>query len=350
MAELGEDGKAAGLASVVAAATALVTGVGALTLTGTLGRVQRNHGMLFAIALGVAVVGAGIWLGSSLISLKARPIRRRGWTLGRRQVAQGLAAILTVVGVALGFITAVITANDTEQPTVTVKLDDESLALTGTAAVNNLSSADRLGVVVDGLSKSANGYRIEENLSHSLVGPDGEGKAKTEFDVQVPPGRFDAVGVKAFTDDPEPCGVYRRKGEKKSNDGGTGCVVLPLPARPARPQLSATWAGNGRAAKAVILRFTIANAAGGGPAGELMALNVVGMRKARRVKMYRAVIAPPAPGGTERSVRLPVDPAMRVVCAQASAVGPGEALPSATCPIGAADAGVATVQLRVPDP
>jgi len=45
-----------GLPTIAAAAAALVSGIGLLTLTGSLGRVQRNSGDLFAIAVGMVIV------------------------------------------------------------------------------------------------------------------------------------------------------------------------------------------------------------------------------------------------------------------------------------------------------
>ena len=80
-----EADKGANLASIAAAATTLIAGVGLLTLTGVLGRVQRNHGEAFPIALAVAMLGAAIWLIASLISTKARTLRQFGlaWASAR---------------------------------------------------------------------------------------------------------------------------------------------------------------------------------------------------------------------------------------------------------------------------
>jgi hypothetical protein len=41
---------------MAAAAAALIAGIGALTLTGALGRVQRNSGLAFAIGLAFVVL------------------------------------------------------------------------------------------------------------------------------------------------------------------------------------------------------------------------------------------------------------------------------------------------------
>src|SRR5215212_437481 len=98
------------VAKVIAAGTALVTGVGLLTVTGTLGRVQRNHSTDFAFALGIVLLGAGVTLVSPLISAKAKPIRRKTRTFGLRETAQGLGAALVVLGVLWGFVTAIKTA------------------------------------------------------------------------------------------------------------------------------------------------------------------------------------------------------------------------------------------------
>jgi hypothetical protein len=60
------------LAAITAAATGLVGGIGALTLTGALGRVQRNHGPWFAVAVGLVLLGAAVFVGASMIEPQAR--------------------------------------------------------------------------------------------------------------------------------------------------------------------------------------------------------------------------------------------------------------------------------------
>lgn len=336
-----------GLPSVVAAATALVTGVGALTITGALGRVQRNHGTAFAVALAFVVVGAGLWLVSSLISTRARPIRIRGMTLGLRPLVQVAGVALSLIGAVVGFVTTVATADDTEQPTVKVKIEEGALTLTGNATVSNLSSEDRLVVYVDGLVDAHGGYR-PTNLFQAFVGPDGDGKASADLDVPIPipPGRFDAVGVKAFTGEaPGPCGGYQPDGSD-GEERGTACVVAPLPLRPARPQLHGSWRGKGSSDRTLHLKLTVADAAAGGASGELLWLHVVGVRGPRSVSLYRATIPPAPRGATERELQLPIDSDVELVCAQARMIEQNKPLADAPCPIRKANARVAAIELR----
>ena len=86
--EAGNPKDGLGIPALTAAAAALVSGVGALTLTGTLGGVQRNNGIEFALAIGLVVVGTGIWIAGAMIKTTARPLHIWGLTLGLREVVE----------------------------------------------------------------------------------------------------------------------------------------------------------------------------------------------------------------------------------------------------------------------
>src|SRR3954463_11456862 len=96
-----------------------ISGVGALAVTGVIGRIQRNHGQLLAIALGLVVLGAALWAAAVLLD--------KG--LGQRLCKFG-GLLATAAGIIVGFVAAITSAGETEQPTVSVKLDRANLRLT----------------------------------------------------------------------------------------------------------------------------------------------------------------------------------------------------------------------------
>jgi hypothetical protein len=319
----------------------LVTGVGALTLTGVLGRVQRNSGAAFAAAVGFVIFGAAVWLIGSMISKRARTTKWRGRNIGPRAAVQILGVVLTLVGLFIGFLAAISTADDTEQPDVTLTLDAHARFATGAAKVSNLSSEDRLSVFVDGLADKKGGGFESSNLYQAFVGPDGDGDAHNDIKVRVPPGRFDAVGIRAFTSPhPADCGKYPRK---ETSEEGTGCAILRLPPRPTRPEVSASWEGSGTSLDVTLRAADVETL----PKDQLVFLAVVGKGNRSRDSLYRTTIVLPSGGAVRRKVSLPIESRYCTVCIEASFITRTERLRKVACPI-RHRAGSAAVQLRVP--
>ena len=198
--------------SLITAAAAVIAAVGALAVTGALGRVQRNNGLWFGIGIGAVLLGATLWIIASVLSagtptqtdaaaealnasasaqkdaasaLKASEGTTKGsaaealsggaaaeekaaaalqaskaaqkdakGAISRRKWSQ-LAQIVGVIAVALGIVLSIYTAIDAaqeiEQPAVTLKLSDDATSIVGTVRVGDLSSNDRLNVFIDGL-------------------------------------------------------------------------------------------------------------------------------------------------------------------------------------------------------
>jgi hypothetical protein len=217
----------ASLGAIAAAGAALISGIGALTLTGTIGRVQRNNGGVFALGLGIVVFGAALWVAASVISPDARSWTIRGRNIGVRPAFQILGVAFSLVGLIVALSGAIATADDTEQPAVKLRLDDDGKGVTGSATVANLSSEDRLTVNVDGLMRTPNNEYDATNLYQAFVGPDSDGKASSDVAVPMPANRFDAIGIRAWTEEkPADCGDYADKA--KGTTGGTGCVIIQL--------------------------------------------------------------------------------------------------------------------------
>lgn len=341
-------GERPGLPAVAAASVALVSGVGLLTLTGALGRVQRNSGGAFAFALAFVVVGAAVWVAGAMISKEARRREVLGFNIGMREGVQALGVLLSLIGLVVGFSVAIATANDTEQPAVALKLSKEGASVSGMAEVGNLSSEDRLNVYIDGLVLRADGHYQRTNLYQAFVGPDGDGYAANEMEVALPPGRFDAVGIRAFTArNPEDCGAYPLR-RADAGEEGTGCVIIRLGPRPTHPEVTASWETTKQSAPSlkVTLKATDVTAV---PKDNLVLLRVVGVSKGTPISLYRTMVVLPSGGAVKREVRLPVEPGLRRVCAEGIFVARDTKPPNARCPIGERAEGAA-VELRVPDP
>lgn len=94
----GEDAQGAPLSTIIAAATGVVGGIGALTLTGALGRVQRNQGRWFAVSVGLVLLGAAVFVGGALIDATAGGITTRPLRMSLRQAVQALGLLLAAIG------------------------------------------------------------------------------------------------------------------------------------------------------------------------------------------------------------------------------------------------------------
>ncbi|HEV7774294.1 MAG TPA: hypothetical protein VGO48_13525 [Conexibacter sp.] len=325
------------LTVVIGAVTALVAGVGALTLTGALGRVQRNHDTAFALAIGCVVLGTGIIAMSTAIERTSW--RVRGHKLRKRQTIQVVGMLFALAGVVIGFGAAVSSAAETERPTLDVHFDHRTLTITGTVTASNLSSNDGLEVRVDGLFAPKHAFDhpgdvdyTYVNLSRAVIGPDSDGKALERIKVRLPHGGYDAIGVTARVGaKEEPCSLDLEEGV----DGGTACFNAPLPRRILVPRLVATWTREPAGRRVVVVKLRGRDLSAGSLPARPLLLRAVGMRRGHMLRLYRAVINPAARGGTIRTIRIGVPRGVRVVCAGTSRSKHG----AMHCPIRGRDLG-----------
>lgn len=341
------------LGAVGAAAAALLAGIGALSLTGVLGRVQRNNGELLTGAIALVVLGVALSLLATIDAEKMGFKRRPAVRALVRPLLLSLAIVCTLGGVVLGFGTAIFTADDTETPALSFTLDETTLAAKATAEVSNLSSRDRLGLYFDGLRGPPGGPYETTNLYQSFVGPDGDGHASNDVELQVEPGRFDAVGIRAYiVGSPEQCGGEYLEDPDANGEQGTGCLIARLPTRPIRPQLAASWHPAAGGPPTLQVDMTMFNAAAGDMRDAVAMLRVVGVRSKRKKRpfvIHRSLVEPQPGGPTRRELTLPVDAGIRRVCIEGRMLGRGDARPKATCPVNYSNR-VAVVDLRVPRP
>jgi hypothetical protein len=294
----------AAAATAVTAATALITGLGALTITGALGRVQRNHGVAFAAAVVAVIVGI------ALVAVVASARDAEGW-VGWRRFGTVAGVVLAVGGTALGFVLAIFSAGQTERPTIEVDLNQRTLTLSGAVSAADMSSGDVLEVRVVALRRRGRTTR-RTRLSTAVVGPDTDGNASQRLSVQLPNGRFDAVSVTASdSGQAESCGV---RPQARNVDGGRACVTIPLLQRAPQPSVFATWERRIGAERVVVVKLRGRNLNAGSAPRRTVVLRVVGVRRKHMVTLYRAVIDPVDRGLTRRALHVGIPSGVQMVC------------------------------------
>lgn len=334
-----------GLGSLTAAAVALIGGVGALTLTGALGRVQRNQGEAFAVALALVALAPVIWIGAGYVS-KEHTTTLLGKVLSTRSTVRTASSVVGFIGVAIGFTVAVLTASETEQPIVTLKVDGQTLRADASATVSNLSSNGQLSFYVDALTEQDDDYRVV-NLYRAFVGPNAEGNASHSTKVDLPPGAYDALGVRAFTAPKAKRCDYEGR-EEIRGEQATGCIVARLPIRSPRPQVSGSWERTRGEEKVLKVVMEVAHPAAGNPTDALVMLRVLGFRNRNRgASLYRTVLAPTGDKPTKRSFRLPIGRGIRTVCIEARMIKSGDEVPDAACPTEPSER-LGVVEMKVP--
>jgi hypothetical protein len=209
------------LAAVAALVTPLIAALGALAVTGTVGRVQRNEPVMISLAL-FLVVGAGaLWLIASQISTFARTVR----------IAASVAAL---AGFVIGFYAAVSTANDQPRPQIDASLSDDARKLTAEVTASNMETEDRLAVFVDVFIRSQ--ADVLEPVYSAYEGPDADGNIKLHLSTILPKGPYTDVSIQAFTGESAICNeALEEEASEESSEAaveklglGTGCVVLPI--------------------------------------------------------------------------------------------------------------------------
>jgi hypothetical protein len=335
------------VSAMVAGVTTLFGVVGALTATGVLGRLERNEPRALTAAVIVVL------LGSVMLVIAGLPI-----TVGRSEIfATLLGTGLTVVGIAWALVAGVLAAGERERPEMHFSITAEGPLVDGRVKSGNLDSGRRLAVLVEGLKVSGASKRWDVfTLAQYYVGPDGDGKVDMPVKVLVPPNRYDAVGIKAWTDERDTCGKYPRRVANEEfklqvDQAGTGCVVLPLPEpapepkAPAAPRVALTWVGNRTTSTRVRLTLT------GAGSGSRTVLLAAGRTGGRLRQLLRTVDTGPKAGEYRSTVTLRVGTGFNRVCARARRLAKGDAVPKrlSQCPLARApQVGTTGDELRRP--
>jgi len=339
-------------AALIAGVATLLGVLSTITLTGTVGRVFRNHPDQLQEALAILVIGAAFFAAAGL------PFSHGA---GERMFSiAGLA--LTLFGLLIGLKAGAGSAAEVERPEIAAHLGEDDLAIKGTVKVGNLSSKARLQLRVEGLRSGQHGAAGADAIFHrAVVGPDGDGKVDLPIDVGVPTGLYDKVRLRAWTTASEGNEPLRCTDPSTSEKVGTGCIVLSLAPVARSPQLTVQWRGQGQNER----RLRIAVAADNAPSlsyarcdpttdcavtdrsSARTAIRVAGKRTGGKpTLLYRALLRPDGRGDLDEVLLVPVRRRLGRICVDAFFMVDRDSLPERKCPATVAKPGHVTVQLR----
>lgn len=284
----------AGLATLTGVFTAV--GVG----TSELPHVWRNHAGLSHLAVTLVLVAIALGATAGWILKKDSHWERKLLLIGNALLGLGLV---------LAAWAAMATATDRPAPSVTaVAMRTKSgTVLKVTASDNNLTAKEHLSLMVEplfevGAADESVQYRIGRPLYSASLGPDRDGEINRSASVEIPPGHFEDVGVRASVDPTTPC---------YETHTTTGCAVVRVRQDPERPQLSFAWRKGRRGAHRLIVHLRALDMP-----FTSMRLLARSLRPKRRLLAHLR-LAPDLHGGFDRTLALPVGRA-RSVCVSAS--------------------------------
>ncbi|HEY5941338.1 MAG TPA: hypothetical protein VIT89_00565 [Solirubrobacterales bacterium] len=199
----------------------LVAAMGALALTGTIGRVQRDYPEWFSVALILVVASGVLW-----VAAPSFPSWRIGSRVQFSTLAKAAAFVAGGAGFMLALALAVSTADNTPRPQITPTLSEDGSKLTAKITASNLPTDQRLVVKIDLLE----GRQGIASIYESYMGPDGDGNIDQTVAIPLPKSGFSEIGVMAHTGDREAkCDDFEAVAEDEEFRTGTGCVIIALP-------------------------------------------------------------------------------------------------------------------------
>jgi len=217
----------AALTGVALLVAPLLAAMGALAVTGVVGRVQRDHPSKLSWALGLVLAAGALWVLGSVF---------RNATVVR--VLHVIAVLLAFTGFVLALVAAVATANDQSRPQITASLGARESTLTATISAGDLATKDRVAIEVDALTRNPDVSRLYgdpfndrvERVYRAYVGPDNDGRVTHKFTIGLPGGGFTDVGIKAYTGKQSPTcdDLSDKQIETHGTGSGTACVTIRL--------------------------------------------------------------------------------------------------------------------------
>jgi hypothetical protein len=296
----------------------LLTGLsliaGALTAIGVksdeLANMWRNHAFLShlgiaAILVAVALGSIAGWVikgkaGDAESESKAKKWERICLLVGNALLALGLICI-TWAGLDL--------ASDRPDPTIAAKaVEEHGETLLNVSVENSKLRADQdLAVAVEPLFETVGPkgelqFRVGRPFYSASLAPDTDGNVKRSVTVDIPPGRFEDVGVRASEESKFSC--YEEA-------DAHGCLVVRIPKRNEEPQLTFRWNKASRAG--ATLRAHVFALDIPGDALRFRALSL----KPHRMTLAQATLAPNLHGDVDYTFALPVR-GTRLLCVAAS--------------------------------
>jgi hypothetical protein len=209
---------ARGIAAIGVTVSGLIGVLAALTLTGTLGRVQRDEPIAILAALVLAAAAGGLWaLAPVLPGTKLDRVRARLKPIG---------IVLAFLAFAVALYAAVITADYDPRPQLDASLSSDHKTLTTTITASNLNSTRRMAIAILLLRGSQKQF-----LYRAYMGPTSEGTLDQTIVTPLPDlAPYRQIEIRAYTGRSSPaCDEYGKKQGDSSLGSGTACVEITLP-------------------------------------------------------------------------------------------------------------------------
>jgi hypothetical protein len=214
-----EGSAGAGLTSIAMLVAPLIAALGGLALTGTIGRVQRDEPFWFSFAIGLVIASGVLWVMASTFTAPKTSDKRSTWDIVLRSIAFALAG----AGFVIALVVAVTTANNESRPQVSATVSDDGTKLTTHVTASSLPSNDRLAFRIDLLK----GGEPAGALYRAYVGPNSDGSVDQTITTLLPPGKYEEIGVQAYTGTTTPsCDDFALVRSESTFGSGTGCVIL----------------------------------------------------------------------------------------------------------------------------
>jgi hypothetical protein len=214
-----EDKGGSGLAGIGVAVTGLIAALSALTLTGTLGRVQRDDSGALILALILVAGAGGLWTLEALI--------QKGSRFGRlKPLMKPVAVFAALAGFAVALNAAVGSAGHLARPQINARLSSDERTLTTTVTASDLKSTRRVAIAIL-LLRAERKYFVYR----AFMGPTSDGELNQTIVTPLPDlTPYRQIEVRAYTGKESPvCDEYAAGEGQNTFGSGTACVEITMP-------------------------------------------------------------------------------------------------------------------------
>jgi hypothetical protein len=301
--EVGTDNKGA---AYLLGGMSLIAGVLAAigVKTDELENMWRNHAFLSHSGIALILVAVALGAIAAWVLNQGSTGERVLLIVGNGLLAIGL-ILITWAGLEL--------ASDRPDPTITAKPieRDGRTAVKVTVQNSKLRAKQDLTVAVEPLyeieetrkNRTVVSYRVGRPFYAASLAPDKDGDVERAFVVDVPPGNFQDIGVRASESSRSSC-------YEEANP--SGCLVVRIPQRTEEPQLRFSWRGKKgkgvRMLRVHVLALDVPN--------QSLRFRAMSLKPRKRA-LVQATLASNLHGDVDYTVALPVR-SSRVVCVAAS--------------------------------
>jgi hypothetical protein len=272
--------------------------------TDELENMWRNHGFLSHTGIALILIAVALGAIAAWVLAQGSSGERVLLIVGNGLLAIGL-ILITWAGLEL--------ASDRPDPTITAKPieRDGRTAIKVTVQNSKLRADQDLTVAVEPLyeieevkrNRTVVSYRVGRPFYAASLAPDKDGNVEREVVVNVPPGNFQDIGVRASDSSRSSC---------YEEPNPSGCLVVRIPQRSEEPQVSFAWKRTkGRGVRVLRVRVLALDVPNRSLRFRAMSL------KPRKRALVQATLASNLDGDVDYTFALPVRRS-RIVCIAAS--------------------------------